>query len=150
LDQSFANLPASEQSARLHLNALQNFMLKLTELPGFNLNMVQRVKADLQARAVPLQGIENPFTLKLSDVNAAINEFTTGLGPLSDEEKNTTQRRARNAVQRLEILAPYLDRRVQAFKRSVDRPVRDMGTVMHLLLREEINTQKQFAGNANS
>lgn len=150
LDQAFANLPASEQSARLHLNALQNFMLKLTELPGFNLNMVQRVKGDLQARAVPLQGIENPFTLKLSDVNAAINDFTTALGPSSGDVANTAQRRARNAARRLEVLEPYLEKRVQTFKRSVDRPVRDMGTVMHLLLREEINTQKQFAAGANS
>lgn len=145
LDQTFSNLPPTEQSARLYLNALQNFVLKLVEPPGFDLNMIQRVKGELEARGVPLQGIENPFTLKLSEVYGAINGRADNLGPSTTDVTNPMERRSANATRRLEVLRPYLENNVQSFKRSVYQPVRDMGTVMHLILREEIGNQTKYA-----
>lgn len=138
LDPRFANLPQTGQLANLHLNALQNFMLKQTELPGFNTNLIEAVKSDLSKRGVSLSGVENPFTLKLSAVNSAINSATLALGPSTDEVPEARLRQARNADARLRILEPYVQNRVAAFKNSVDPRIRDMGTAMHLILREEI------------
>ena len=142
----FGNLPTSEQESRLYLNALQNFMLKFTELPGFNLGLVERVKADLTKRAVSLAGIENPFTLKLADVNEAILDATTALGPTKSEEPSDARRQARNALMRLERLEPFVKERVYTFKRSTNRAVSDMGTMMQLILRDEVQRLKAQAG----
>lgn len=141
----FANLPTSEQESRLYLNALQNFMLKFTELPGFHLGLIERVKADLIKRGVSLAGIENPFTLKLADVGKAILDTTTALGPSESEEPADARRPARNALKRLERLEPFVKERIYTFKRSTNNAARDMGTVMQLILRDEIQRLKAQA-----
>ncbi len=150
LDKGFTNLPSSEQEARLYLNALQNYMLKFTELSGFNMNLIERVKSDLGKRGVPLTGIENPFTLELKKVNEAILDVTTALGPPDSEEPTYALRQARNAQRRLERLEPFVKQRVSLFKKSPNSAVRDMGTVMHLILREEIQRLRAQAEKLNS
>jgi hypothetical protein len=140
LDPAFPNLPESQQLARLYLNALQNFMLKITERPGFNLSLVEQVKGDLQRRGVSLTGIDSPFTLALREVNLAINEVALGLGPSEQEVAGEAQRQAQNAARRLKEMEAFLRDRVSTFKDSVgDQRVRDMGTVMHLILRDQMN-----------
>lgn len=138
LDTTFVNLPPEEQEARLLLNALQNYMLKLTNLPGFSVNMIEWVKADLQERGVSLEGIENPFTLTVDDVNEAVNEAALALGPTDAEEKDPYNRRARNALRRLERLEQFISGRLTSMKQSLDPRTRDLGTMMHLVLLDEI------------
>ncbi len=140
LDPAFTNLPASQQLARLYLNALQNFMLKVTERPGFNLSLVERVKSDLQRRGVSLAGVDNPFTLPLREVFLAINEATQALGPASQDVADEGQRQIQNASRRLERMDAFFRGQLSIFKDATADPrVRDMGTVMHLILRDERN-----------
>ncbi|MGB3221112.1 MAG: hypothetical protein WBD79_27225, partial [Anaerolineae bacterium] len=145
LDKGFANLPISAQESRLYLNALQNFMLKFTELPGFHLGLVERVKGDLAKRGVSLAGIENPFTLRLADVGKAIVDTATALGPSESDEPASARRQARNALMRLDRLEPFVKERIYTFKRSTNNAVRDMGTVMQLILRDEVQRLKAQA-----
>ena len=140
LEQSFANLPAEGQIARLYLNALQNFVLKITRPRGYNPQLVERIKADLIQRGVSLQGIENPFDLSPLAVNQSLNQFVKGLGANGD---GAAPSRAANARARVNILQTFLDGRVRSFKLSPDTRIKDMGTIMHLILREEINRLRQ-------
>ncbi len=134
----FLNLPSHEQTARLYLNSLQNFVLKIVEFPGIDYRIVERLKWDLEHRGVPFRGIETPFALRLADINRALNERTATLGPTADEVPDPLEREAENAGRCLEQLNLFVNRRVQGFKSSVDQRVRDMGTVMHLILRQEM------------
>ncbi len=146
LETGFSNLPAESQSARLYLNAVQNYMLKITQPPGFDIGLVEQVKGVLIRRGVPLQGIENPFMLALKDVNEAVNQAALGLGPASSEIQDANAQRAGNAVRRLKHLQDFLNGQVKQFKASPDARIKDMGTVMHLILREEIDRLKRQAG----
>ena len=148
LNSAFAHLPASEQEALLLLNALQNFVLKITELPGFNKGLIGRVKAELQRRGVPLEGMENPLTFKLRDMNEAFNKLISEIGPSSDEISDRTQRLAVNATRRLDQLEPFVANRISRLKNSPNSSIRDLGTVMHLILREEIQTLASRAGRS--
>lgn len=138
LDYNFTSLPVSEQQSRHYLWALQNYMLTFTEFPGSNMNLIERVKVELVRRGVPLTGIENPFTLKLVDVNRAILDVATALEPSESEEPVPTRRQERYAQMRLELVERFVNHKIYAFKHSSNIAVRDMGTVMHLILREEM------------
>jgi hypothetical protein len=145
LDRAFSALSVSQQLARLYLNALQNFMLKITERPGLNLSLVQQVKGTLEHRGVSLAGIENPFTLALRDVGTAINEAALGLGPSESEQPDDAKRQIQNAGRRLEKLEAFFRDPLSTFKDPVSAPaVRDMGTMMHLILRDEMNRLKSL------
>jgi len=146
LENNFGNLPINEQIARLYLNALQNFALKITQPPGYSPQMVEHIKAELIRRGVPLGGIENPFELSPRAVNEAINAAVRSLG---QNGGGTSASRSENALARVLKLESFLDGQVSSFKRSPDRRIKDMGTVMHLILREEINRLKQVAKRGN-
>lgn len=150
LDRDFMNLATSEREARLYLNALQNYMLKFTELPGFNMNLIERVKGELGKRGVPLTGIESPFTLKLADINRAILEITMALGPSVTDTPAQAYQGEQYAQLRLELVEQFLHQKVYAFKRSPNIAVRDMGTVMHLILREEMGRLASHAISSSS
>lgn len=145
LESGFPNLPASEQTARLYLNALQNYILKVAQPPGFDLSLVERIKSELGRRGVPLQGIENPFMLTLREVNDAVNQTALGLGPTSDEIQNPALLKAGNASRRLKQLQGFLNQQIKGFKASPDPRIKDLGTVMHLIMREEIDRLKRQA-----
>lgn len=146
LENNFGDLPISEQIARLYLNALQNFTLKITQPPGYSPQMVEHIKAELVRRGVPLGGIENPFDLPTRSINDAINNAVSSLGANGDGQKPS---RAQNARVRVKKLEAFLDGEVAGFKSSPDRRIKDLGTVMHLILREEINRLKQVAKRGN-
>ena len=140
LDPRFDDVAGEEQLGRLYLNALQNFVLKATEIRGAPHSVVPTLVEDLKGRGVSLEHIENPFTLSVREINQAIRGVVESLVP-SEEEPDRWQREVLNARQRVERhLQPFLLKRVAGFKRSPAPRVRDMGKVMHLILREEINS----------
>lgn len=145
LDQRYKDVTASEQSARLYLNALQNFVLKATQRPGVPSQMIAQVVQDLQRRGVNLDSIQNPFTLSIRDVNSAIRVKTDVLGPDPAIELDEKRRNRKNAEARAEALQAYLDSSVTGFKQSPAQQIRDMGTVMHLILVPEIKRLKAEA-----
>ena len=103
--------------------------------------MVPTLVEDLEGRGVSLGHIENAFTLSIRQVYEAIKRATQALGPDEAEEPDPKHRDALNARRRIDQhLQPFLDNWVRKFKRSPVPRVRDMGTVMHLILREEINS----------
>jgi len=140
LDPRFGDVAAEEQLARLYLNALQNFVLKATEKRGVPHQMVAMLVENLQRQGVSLGHIENPFTLSVREVNEAVRRVIETLGPSENEEVDRRKREARNARQRADrYLQPFLSSKVTGFKRSPAPRIRDMGTVMHLILQGEIN-----------
>jgi hypothetical protein len=144
LNPTFMGLPPDSRTALLHVNALQNLALKMTEPPGFNPDLVSRVQNELTRRGVPLAGIERPFTLKVSELFRAINEATSALGPDNVEVPDSDVRRARNADKRMERIRGYIANRIANFKQNPDSQVQDLGTVMHLILCEEMSSLNQF------
>ncbi len=151
LDPAFMTLPPDSRSALLHLNALQNLALKMTEPPGFHPDLVARVQGELSRRGVPLAGIERPFTLKLAELYRAINEATAALGPGPNDSGNGTHgeaHRALNAERRMERLRGYIGGRLAGFKANPDPRIRDLGTVMHLILCEEMASLNQLIKRA--
>ena len=148
LDPRFANVMAPEQLARLYLNALQNFSLKVLKKSSVEVQQVPILTESLAHRGVSLSRIENPFTLTVFQVNTAINNFIKSLGPTVEEMPTATpgQRDAESARRQLtRYLEPFLDNQVRQFKNSPAPRVVDMGTVMHLVLREEINRLRDIA-----
>lgn len=148
LDNTFANVTTEEQVARLYLNALQNFVLKATEKRGVLAPMVANLVDDLKRLGVSLGHIPNPFTLSVREVADAIRNRVEAIGPSPSEEPDRRRREALNARRRIDrYLRPFLANEVARFKKSPAPRVRDMGTVMHLILQEEINRlEAQAAG----
>ena len=145
LDPVFDTVTASERTARLTLNALQNFVLKVTQKPGVPGPMVAELVGALQRRGVSLQHIENPFTLPVRAVYDQIRRQMEAFGPTEVEEVSRQRREALNAKRRAEALETYLKTRVVAFKQSPAQRVMDMGTVMHLVLKPEISQLRETA-----
>ena len=145
---NFAQMPAQERIARLYLNALQNFMLKLLEPQGFNMNLVQQTLGELARRGIPLAGIENPLTLTLREVNKAIQDKVKPMGDsiLGGDPKKFD---AQNARARSILLSEFVRNTLDGFKRSQDTRIKDMGTVMHLVLNSEIDSLRQRANQGN-
>jgi hypothetical protein len=148
LNPAFMTLPPDSRTALLHLNALQNLVLKMTEPAGFNPDLVARVQGELGRRGVPLAGIERPFTLKLAELYRAINEATAALGPGNNEVQELEARRARNAERRTERIRGYIGGWIANFKANPDPRVRDMATVLHLILCEEMASLNQLVKRA--
>lgn len=149
-DPRFAEVSADEQINRLYLNSLQNFVLLATEKRGVPSGLVASLVDDLRRRAVALDHIENPFTLSVRQVNTAMREVMMAVGPTESEEPDQRRREAINAKRRVDrYLQPFVRGRVASFKRSPAIRVRDMGTVMHLILNSEINTllERALGGN---
>ena len=138
LDPSFYHAAAEEQSARLYLNALQNFALKTTEKQGVPYSSAATLAEGLKRRGVYLS--ENPFTLSVREVNEAIRRTIEMLEPSGEKKPDRQRWSSINARQRVEqYLQPFFSKDVVWFKRSDVQSVRDMGTVMHLILQEEIS-----------
>lgn len=147
IDPRFAGVTPDEQIARLYLNALQNFNLKVIEKQGVAPQMVATLVDNLNRRGVSLGHIENPFTLRLRDINQAVKDFTEKLGPTEAEEKERREREAKNAQRRVkEYLLPFLENKVLHFEKSPLPAIVDMGTVMHLILYEEIRELNRKSG----
>lgn len=145
LEPPFTMLPAGAQFARLHLDALQNFMLKATEIRGITPNMIARQRTNLIERGASMGNIENPFTLSITEVNNAIRQVSEDLGPDDKEQPNRSERTRSNARRRLALLEPYVQDRVSTFKGDPDQRIKDLGTVMHLILKEEIGRLREMA-----
>jgi hypothetical protein len=117
---------------------------------------VARVQGELSRRGVPLAGIERPFTLKLAELYRAINEATAALGPSPNEGGNGSghgggygeAHRAANAERRMERIRAYISGRLAGLKANPDPRVRDLGTVMHLILCEEMASLNQLIKRA--
>lgn len=139
IDPRFTDVGAGDQIARLYLNALQNFNLKVIEKQGVATQMVATLVDTLNRRGVSLGHIQNPFTVRLRDINQAIRDLTEQLGPTDEEQPDIRRREAVNAQNRLKrYLLPFLENKVSMFETSPSSAVVDMGTVMHLILQEEI------------
>lgn len=143
----YKTLGADEQLRWLYLSALQNFALKATEKHGVAAGLVAQLVQDLQYQGVRLDSIHNPFTLPLKVVYEAINAATARFGPSESEETDMRRRQAENARRCAKHLQRYLVE-VEGFKRSPCGPVRDLGTVMHLILQEAIDRNLKLAGGA--
>ncbi len=148
LDPKFDIVGTTEQTARRYLNALQNFVLKVTQKPGVPNPMILTLVDDLTRFGVSLGHIQSPFSLMLRTLNAALRATTNAFGPTSDEEPDLARRNELNAQRRIEKLRNFLNIRVAEFKGDERMPlrIRDMGTLMHLILNREIQSLLEIAG----
>jgi hypothetical protein len=148
VDKSFNRVPAEEQVARLYLNALQNFVLKATAKPMVPPGMVDVLVQNLRGQGVDLGQIQNPFTLTMRDLNVVIKYTIDTFGPTAEQEPEQDRREKRNARRRVDFhLKPFLETKVAAFKKSPAQRVVDLGTIMHLILKDEIDRlSEQAAG----
>ena len=145
VDKSFNRVPAEEQVARLYLNALQNFALKATAKPMVPPGMVDVLVQNLRGRGVDLGEIQNPFTLTMRDLNTVIKRKMDMFGPTEEQESDRSRREKINARRRADSLNRFLESKVTAFKKSPAQRVVDLGTVMHLILKNEINRLSERA-----
>jgi hypothetical protein len=150
LDPKFNMVGPAGQTARRYLNALQNFVLKVTEKPGVPGSMVTMLVDDLNRFGVSLGHIQTPFSLTLRTVYDAIYSVTDALGPTEDDEPERARREGLNAKRRIEKLQVFLNNRVTEFKGDENTParIRDMGTLMHLVLNKEISRLTEQSRNA--
>lgn len=149
LDPRYVDMQPEEQVARLYLNALQNFVLEATQKPGVPNAMVQTLVDTLRTRGVSLEHIQNPFTLAVRDVSNGIQRVIDGLEPVAGRVPDEQERKRVQALRRINrYLKPFQDGKVADFKRSPAPRVRDMGTVMHLILRAEIGRLKVLSAGA--
>ncbi len=151
IDPKFNLAPPEGQSARRYLNALQNFTLKATQKPGVPPQLIETLVEDLRRNGVSLGQIEYPFALTLREVNEAIRQAAENLGPAEDEESNASRRETLNLRRRVEKLQAFLGERVAEFKSNTATPrVFDMGTIMHLELKKEIERLNESARKAGN
>ncbi len=149
MDREFDRVGSSGEMARRYLNALQNFVLKVTQKPGIPASRVSVLIDDLERYGASLRHIEDPFGLELRMVNEAIHKVAGAFGPTEDEEPDQTARQALNAKRRIEKLRAFIKDRVLEFEGDKRTPprLRDMGTVMHLVLNKEIGRLTEIAKN---
>lgn len=143
-DKRFDNYSADEQKARLYLNALQNFVLKITQKPGVPDGMIPNLVEALKNLGVSFGPIE-PFSLPARYVGEAVQAAIKDLGPNENEEPDKKQREKQNAKRRAETLRKFVDTTVCDFKGSPAPRIKDMGTVMHLILRADISQLEEQA-----
>lgn len=149
LDNTFQNVAVDEQRARLYLNALQNFVLMASEKRGLPGPMVAMVVDNLRNQGVALKHIDNPFTLTVRQVYEQIRTVQAGIGPSETEEPDRVHREAINVRRCIEqCLHPFLEGALRKYKSSPAVHVRDLGTVMHLVLQDEINKLRQATDGA--
>ena len=128
----------------------QNCALLATQKPGVPSPMVPTLIEALKRHGVPMDYIENPFTLTALQLNESIRLVIEALGPTAGEVKDAQRREAVNCLRRVDKhLQPFLRTQVEGcFKVSPVARVRDMGTVMHLILQTEINELRQRSAGA--
>ncbi len=141
LDKNYDVVAPEGQTARLYLNALQNFVLKATQKPGVPDRMITTLVDTLASQGVDLGHIQNPFSLTLKTVYDALRAVTESFGP--DQ--------ARNAELRIQKLEAFCNGRVAEFKRqAATQRIYDMATVMHLILNKELGRLKEIARKAGN
>ncbi len=137
-DKHFDQVSAEEQRARLYLQAFRNFSLLVLRKRGVALGIVNTLIEDLKNLGVEMGYIENPLMLEIRAVNDAIRAAQDSVGPLAEEEPDERVRRSENARRRLEqYLLPFLRDTIRTFKGSPDPRIKDLGTIMHLAIKEE-------------
>lgn len=124
LDNSFAHVEESEKRARLFLNAFQSFSLIATQKFGVPEYMETNLVNQLAQRGVDLSDIENPFRLKLDTVEVEIEAVREEIKAMGREP--------------VDVLYEFVNDSVAQFKNSPAPRVKDLGTVMHLILRDKI------------
>ncbi len=142
-DKRFDSVAIPEQVARLYLNALQNFMLKAIERTGVPRAMADTLVNTLRERGVDMSYIENPFSLSMRSVEDSLSYVIESLGTKDTSNVDLKQNEIKNTQRRIKKLQAFLDDKVSQFKRSPAQRVKDMGTVMHLILMQEINRLKE-------
>jgi hypothetical protein len=155
VDKRFDSVAIPEQVARLYLNAMQNFMLKYLERPGISRSISEMLVNTLRERGVDMSYIDNPFSLSMREVGDSLRFALEALGPRDTSNMESKQNIAekldeikkqneiKNAQRRIKKLQTFLEEKVTKFKRSPAQRVKDMGTVMHLILLQEINRLKE-------
>lgn len=138
LDDKFSQVEGTEQRARLYLNALQNFVLLATQKDGVQELTEATLVNTLKERGVSLDHIDLPLTLKRSAVAAEITSAVEALGPSKETYPNDDERKKYNIPNRVSQLRNYIVNDVTAFKNSPAARIKDMGTIMHLILHDEI------------
>jgi hypothetical protein len=149
-DPHFTTVGSNAQLSRLYLNALQNFVLKVTEKSGVASQMIANLVGALQEQAVSMGHIQNPFTLPVRDVNKAINiriEKIFGSTGDAQEEGHLAGGGGLSAPQQKDIAQKSLkhlkvfiqDKVKKDFEADPSQRVKDLATVMHLVLEEEID-----------
>ncbi len=142
LNKNLRVLRVEDQEAYFYLDALQCFALKVTQKQGIRAGMTEVMVEQLERHSVNLR-IENPFTLSLTDVTRAINYVFEDLLLSEAKELNQHQRDVLISRRRLEKMQSFLSAKVEGFKKHPDQRIKDMGTVMHLILQSEIKTLRQ-------
>lgn len=131
LDNSFNHVSESEKRARLYLNALQNFVLIATQKAGVPDYMEANLVDQLRKLGVQLDHIENPFKLKLETIDKEIESAISELESMGKHRVDPLQEFIKGVDGKTGLITE--------FKNSPAQRVRDMGTVMHLILKEEID-----------
>jgi hypothetical protein len=143
VDKRFDSVAIPEQIARLYLNALQNFMLKAIEKTGVPRSITDTLVNTLRERGVDMSYIDNPFSLSMRDVGDSLRIAIESLGKQESLDNGGKQNEIKNASYRIKKLQAFLDEKVSQFKRSPAQRVKDMGTVMHLIVMLEINRLRE-------
>lgn len=143
VDKRFDSVAISEQVARLYLNALQNFMLKAIEKTGIPRSITDTLVNTLLERGVDMSYIDNPFSLSMRDIGESLRQIIESLGKQDGLDHDEKQGEIKNASDRIKKLQAFLDERISQFKRSPAQRIKDMGTVMHLIIMQEINRLKE-------
>jgi hypothetical protein len=144
-DVRFDSYPAEEQESRLYLNALQNFILKATQKAGVPDGLEANLVEDLKKQGVNLGAIKEPFTLASRDVGVSLKAAIEKLAISKDEQADDKLREKMSAQKRAKLLEDFVADKIVQFKGSPAQRIKDMGTVMHLILRAEINQLKDLA-----
>lgn len=130
IDKHYDLVPAESQVARLYLNALQNFVLLGTQKLGVPDPMVAILVEDLKRRGVVLDHLKNPFTLSIREIGEQTKKCWDGLG---------------GPKERADHLQAFVRGKVSGFKKNSALRISDMGTVMHLILKAEINRLRELS-----
>jgi hypothetical protein len=140
LDSRFDRISPEAQSGYLYLNALQNFVIKATQKPNMPNSMRSKIVDQLSGQGVSFENIGRPFGLSIRVVNEAISQQIQHLTRSERSLPDQSQKSTMDARQRvMDYLRPFLLEQVAEFKQSPVQKIRDMGTVMHLILNREID-----------
>lgn len=138
---NFNNLAPLAQEARLYLDALQSLMLKLTEIRGFDSGLVSRALRDLGNRGVSLKGLENPYTLAVTEITGALSAKYASLSPSETDIPDPVMRRKAQAENREKVVETYIRQKLMPYQTETTDPrIKDLTTVMHLVLQQELNS----------
>lgn len=141
VDTLFASAPDEAQFGWLLLDALQSFALRWTKKNGIPAETIPTIESELGRLGVQLRKedkVDQPFTLDIFDVNQAIDARIDSLA-LVNENTPDHQRPPKGAkqYQQIRILDAFINDIVARMEMSEAPKVRDLGVVMHLILKAE-------------